>query len=155
IGSSSTFGAGASAPSNAYPSRLEAELKLHFPGHELSVGNRGGNGEEAADMLARFEAGVVAGDPPLVVWQVGTNPLLRDPPLGPRAMVLHEGLARLRAIRTDVVLMDPQYAPRVLAKAGREAVVDQIAQIAKEEKVDLLRRYAMMQGWHETEGLPF
>ena len=51
--------------------------------------------------------------------------------------------------------MDPQYAPRVLAKADRDAVVAQIAQIAKEEKVGLLRRYDIMRRWHETEKLPF
>jgi lysophospholipase L1-like esterase len=155
IGSSSTYGAGASTPTGSYPSRLEAELKLHFPGHELTVINRGVNGEEAADMLARFEAGVIAENPHLVIWQVGTNSLLRDRPLDPRGAILHDGLARLKATRTDVVLMDPQYAPRVLAKADREAVVDQIAQIAKEEKVGLLRRYAMMRSWYETEKLPF
>ena len=155
IGSSSTYGAGASTPAGSYPSRLEAELKLHFPGHELTVINRGVNGEEAADMLARFEAGVIAENPHLVIWQVGTNSLLRDRPLDPRGVVLHEGLERLKATRTDVVLMDPQYAPRVLAKGDREAVVEQIAQIAKEEKVGLLRRYAMMQHWYETEKLPF
>ena len=96
IGSSSTYGAGASAPTGSYPSRLEAELKAHFPGHALTVINRGVNGEEATDMLARFEAGVIAENPHLVIWQVGTNSLLRDRPLDPRALVLHEGLARLR-----------------------------------------------------------
>src|SRR5437764_15333517 len=32
IGSSSTFGTGASAPDKTYPSRLEAELKAKLPG---------------------------------------------------------------------------------------------------------------------------
>jgi lysophospholipase L1-like esterase len=155
IGSSSTYGAGASSPTNSYPSRLEVELKRHFPGHEITVINRGVNGEEAPDMLARFETGVIEEDPHLVIWQVGTNALLRDRPLDPRAVVLHKGLARLKRIFTEVVLMDPQYAPRVLAKPDHEAVVAQIAQIAKEEKVDVLRRYQMMRHWHETEGMPF
>jgi len=90
-----------------------------------------------------------------VIWQVGTNALLRDRPIDPRAVVLHEGLARLRATRTDVVLMDPQYAPKVIAKSDRDAVVDQIAAIAKNEKVDLLRRYAIMRGWHDADGMSF
>lgn len=155
IGSSSTYGAGASRPSNSYPSRLEVELKRHFPGHEITVVNRGVNGEEAPDMLARFETGVIAEDPHLVIWQVGTNSLLRDRPLDPRGLVLHDGLARLKAIFSEVVLMDPQYAPRVLAKPDHDAVVAQIAQVAKQEKVGLLRRYEMMRRWSESEGLPF
>ena len=155
IGSSSTAGAGASAPQNSYPSRLAIELGLHFPGHPLTVINRGVNGEEASEMLARFETGVIAENPHLVIWQVGTNSLLRDRPFDPGAVVLHKGIARLKAIRTDVVLMDPQFAPRVVAKASRDAVIAQIAQIAKEEKVGLLSRYALMRRWLETDGLPF
>jgi len=155
IGSSSTAGAGASSPAGSYPSRLEAELRRHFPDHPLTVVNRGVNGEEAADMLARFETGVIAENPHLVIWQVGTNSLLRDRPLDLRARVLQEGIARLKSRRMDVVLMDPQYAPRVLAKADRDLVVAQIAETAKEQKVGLLRRYDMMRQWHESEHLPF
>src|SRR5262249_16062162 len=155
IGSSSTFGAGATSPAATYPSRLEVELQRHFPGHDLTVINRGVNGEEAPDMLARFETGVIAENPQLVIWQVGTNSLLRDRPLDPRGLVLHDGLARLKAIRADVVLMDPQYAPRVLAKADRDAVVATIAHVANHQKVGLLRRHELMRRWHETDGLPF
>src|SRR5215467_2624368 len=155
IGSSSTSGAGASSPTNAYPSRLEAELRAHFPDHPLTVVNRGVNGEEATDMLARFDNGVMAENPHLVIWQVGTNSLLRDRPLDRRSRILQDGIARLKASRIDVVMMDPQYAPRVLAKAEHDAAVAQIAQTAKEQKVDLLRRYDMMRHWREDEQLPF
>ncbi len=155
IGSSSTAGAGASSPAASYPSRLEVELGRHFPGHKFTVLNRGVNGEEATDMLARFEASVIAEHPHLVLWQIGTNSLLRDRPLDPRATVLHEGLARLKAIRADVVLIDPQFAPRVIAKANAAEVVAQIAATAKSERVDLFRRYAVMRRWQEVEGLPF
>src|SRR5262245_40129165 len=69
IGSSSTYGFGATSPSASYPSRLEVELERHFPGHPLTVINRGVNGEEARDMLSRFETGVIAEHPDLVIWQ--------------------------------------------------------------------------------------
>lgn len=142
-------------PANSYPSRLEGELRAHFRGHPLTVVNRGVGGEEAADMLARFEANVVAENPHLVIWQVGTNSLLRDRPLDGGSRILKEGIARLKASRMDVVLMDPQYAPRVLAKAEHDTAVAQIANSAKEQKIGLLRRYDMMRHWHEIEQLPF
>ena len=44
-----------------------------FRDHEITVLNRGVNGEEARDMLARFETTVIAEKPDLVLWQVGTN----------------------------------------------------------------------------------
>jgi acyl-CoA thioesterase-1 len=155
LGSSSTAGAGASSPEAAYPSRLEAELTRHFLWNDITVVNRGANGEEAADMLARFDTSVVAEKPDLVIWQMGTNWVLRDRPLDPKATLLHEGLARLKAIHADVILIDPQFAPKVIAKADAEAMVAQIAAIAKEQSVDLFRRFALMKRWHQTDHMPF
>src|SRR5439155_17219601 len=108
IGSSSTGGAGASSSAASYPSRLAVELTKIFPNHDITVVNRGVNGEEVADMLARFERDVIAEKPDLVLWQVGSNSVLRDRPLDQRATVLHEGIAQLKAIRADIVLIDPQ-----------------------------------------------
>jgi acyl-CoA thioesterase-1 len=155
IGSSSTAGAGASSPDATYPSRLEAELTRHFLWHDITVVNQGANGEEAADMLARFDTSVIAEQPDLVIWQIGTNWLLRDRPLDPKATVLHEGLARLKAIHSDVILIDPQFVPKVIAKADAEGMVAQIAATAKEQNVDLFRRFALMKRWHQTDHMPF
>jgi acyl-CoA thioesterase I len=151
IGSSSTAGAGASSPDAAYPSRLEAELSQHFLWNDITVVNRGANGEGAPEMLARL----VAEKPDLVIWQIGTNSVLRDRPLDPKATVLHEGLARLKAIRADVILLDPQFAPKVIAKPDAEGMVAQIAATAKEQNVDLFRRFALMKRWHQTDHMPF
>src|SRR5262245_28554333 len=57
VGSSSTFGAGASSSAASYPSRLQIELKILFPKDKITVINRGVNGEEVADMLKRFADG--------------------------------------------------------------------------------------------------
>ena len=116
LGSSSTYGAGASSSAAAYPNRFAQELVRLFPGHEFTVLNRGVNGEEITDMLARLDKSVIAEHPDLVLWQVGTNSVLRDRALPPHMGELHEGLLRLKASGADVVLIDPQYAPRVIAK---------------------------------------
>jgi acyl-CoA thioesterase-1 len=155
IGSSSTAGAGASSPDASYPSRLQYELTRRFFWKDVTVLNRGVNGEEAPDMLTRFDTSVVAEHPDLVLWQLGTNWVLRDRPLDPKATVLHEGLARLKAMRTDIVLVDPQFAPKVIAKDEADAMVAQIAAIAKEQNVDLFHRFALMRHWHDDEQLPF
>src|SRR6516165_5591717 len=97
LGSSSTYGAGASTSAAAYPSRLAEELSRRFPGHEFMVLNRGVNGEEITDMLARIETAVIAEQPDLVLWQIGTNSVLRDKALPPHVGLLHEGLTRLKA----------------------------------------------------------
>jgi len=155
LGSSSTAGAGASSPAASYPSRLAEELVKQLPGHQFTVLNRGVNGEEIADMLTRLDTAVIADHPDLVLWQLGTNSVLRDRALPSHLRLMHEGIARLKATGADVVLIDPQYAPRVLAKPTCEGMVSLIATSAKAEHVGLFHRFELMRHWHEVEHLPF
>lgn len=155
IGSSSTAGAGASSPDASYPSRLAVELRARFPGREITVLNRGVNGEETNNMMARFAADVLAAHPQLVLWQIGTNSVLRDHPLNPHGVQLHDGIEQLKASGADVVLIDPQFAPAVLAKSETPGMVEQIALAAKQEDVDLFQRFAVMRDWHDAQHLSF
>ena len=155
LGSSSTYGAGASTSAASYPSRLAEELAQRLPGHEITVVNRGVNGEEVGEMLARLETAVIAEKPDLVLWQVGTNSVLRDKAVLPHASLLHEGLVRLKAIGADVVLIDPQYAPKVIAKPNVEAMVSLIATAAKAEHVCIFHRFELMRQWYEADHLSF
>ena len=155
IGSSSTAGAGASSPAMNYPSRLEAELKALFPRADITVVNRGVNGEESRDMVARFDRDVIAQKPDLVLWQVGSNSVLRDRPLQDANSSLRDGLRRLHDAGTDVVLINPQYAPKVINKHDVDGMVDLIHLTAKEANVDLFERFAVMRYWRLTEDIPF
>jgi lysophospholipase L1-like esterase len=155
LGSSSTAGAGASSPEASYPSRLAIELAQRFPRAEITVLNRGVNGEEAGDMLARLETSVVAEKPDLVLWQVGTNAVLRDQPLPPASSLIQEGLARLKATGADVILIDPQFVPKVIAKAEAEGMVKLLATAAKQYGVNLFQRFALMRHWRERDGMAF
>jgi len=155
IGSSSTAGAGASSPAHSYPARLESELRAHFPGADITVLNRGVNGEDAADMLARFESTVIQERPDLVIWQVGTNAVLRDHKLDGESRLIRDGITRLKAAQSDIVLMDSQYAPKVLAKPDIFGMVDLMAKTAREQGTGLFRRFAMMRHWRETRQIPF
>jgi acyl-CoA thioesterase I len=155
LGSSSTAGAGASAPSASYPSRLEVELRTRFPGVPIKVINRGVNGEEVGEMLARFDQAVADDMPDVVLWQVGTNAVLRDNPLGAIDRRLQEGLARMKLLGADVVLIDPQFAPKVIVKPDAEGMVSVIAAEATHRGVDLFPRFAVMRDWHEAQAIPF
>ena len=155
IGSSSTAGAGASSPAMNYPSRLQVELQALMPRVPVTVINRGVNGEESRDMLARFERDVFSEKPDLVIWQLGSNSVLRDRPLSSAPAPLHQGLNKLREHGVDVVLMNPQYTPRVFTKHDVDGMVHLLDVAAKEGSVDLFRRYALMRYWQLTEGMPF
>jgi acyl-CoA thioesterase I len=155
IGSSSTAGAGASSPAWSYPSRLEVELHQHFPKLSITMLNRGVGGEEVPDMLARFDSAVLAAKPDLVLWQLGTNSVIRGHKLSDHGAQIRAGLAKLRNIDTDVVLIDPQFAPKVIARPEAETMVALISTTAKREDVDLFRRFDVMRHWRDVDHLEF
>jgi acyl-CoA thioesterase-1 len=151
VGSSSTQGTGASAPAFNYPSRLEAELKERFPDISIRVVNRGKGGEEGPQMLARLDRDVLAEHPDLVIWQLGTNAVLRHDDVSDEREVIERGLALLRQSGSDVVLMDMQYAPRVLARPAYQAMEQLLADMAKQAHVGLFRRFAIMRHWQAAQ----
>ena len=155
LGSSSTAGAGASAPSASYPSRLETELRTRFSRLTITVTNRGVNGEEVGDMLARFGQAVADDKPDVVLWQVGTNAVLTGYEHGKPDSVIRDGISRIKAIGADVVLIDPQYAPKVISQPEIQDMIDLISSAAAQEKVDVFHRFALMRHWHERQGIPF
>jgi len=155
LGSSSTAGAGASSAASTYPSRLLVELARLFPSRPMLVLNRGVNGELAIDMLARFDESVAAEHPNLVLWQLGTNAVLRSDQRSLSDALIRDGVRRTRSIGTDIVLIDPQYAPKLIGKPQLEDMVALIASAARKESVDLFPRFALMRHWHEVDGMPF
>jgi len=155
VGSSSTFGVGASSSSAAYPARLEALLKERFPSASIKVFNRGVNGEDAPEMLLRFNRDVIAAKPDLILWQVGTNAVLHNPRIVGQASLIRLGIERLKATGADVVLIDPQYAPAVIARPNTRRMVDLIHAEAREERAGVLRRFALMRSWYEARHMAF
>lgn len=149
LGSSSTEGVGASRPELSYPSRLAALLRAQYPGVPIRVVNRGVAGETAPQMVRRIERDVLAERPDLVIWQLGTNSVLRDLDPMAEAEVARSGIARLKAAGADVLLMDLQYAPGVLLHARYREMLHVLAGVARSEDVPLVRRFAMMRHWAE------
>jgi lysophospholipase L1-like esterase len=150
IGSSSTSGVGASDRTHAYPARLENELNRRWPGQRVRVINKGIGGEEAPQMLARFERDVLSHNPDLVIWQAGTNMMLRNENKDTLLPQLRAGIRALKDNHIDVVLMDPQYAPKVTDVASHPEFVSAIALAAGEQRIGLFHRFALMRSWVET-----
>lgn len=150
IGSSSTAGAGASAPERSYPARLAHHLKTLFPRLPVEVLNKGVNGETTAQMLARFSDDVFALAPDLVIWQAGANTVLRDGNYEGVDREVRDGVEMLREAGIDVILMDTQYAPAVLARPRHDEMTARLQRIAAEERIGLFRRFALMRWLVET-----
>lgn len=153
MGSSSTLGVGASTPAFSYPSRLEQELRDRFPGLDIRVINHGVGGQDVPEELTRLGRDVIAEHPDLVIWQVGTNAVLRRDDLSADEQLISRGVAAMKESGIDVVLMDLQYAPRVLARPAYAEMERLIADLARGTKVGLFRRFEIMKEWDHTEQL--
>ncbi len=149
VGSSSTAGLGATDPSRAYPAVLQGELRRRFPGQEIVVLNRGQNGNETRDVMGRFDRDVIAEKPDLVLWQTGTNTLLNGHDMWNVFLDLRAGIRRLAENGADVVLLNPQYSPRVLARTNYRDMLDLVEVAGRETRVSVFNRFAIMQAWSE------
>ncbi|BAF86153.1 putative lipolytic enzyme [Azorhizobium caulinodans ORS 571] len=155
LGSSSTAGVGASGPDRTYPARLQQELAARFPGTTITVLNRGVNGEDAPENVRRMDRDVAPAQPDVVIWQVGTNALLRQFGLGNIGETIRTGITQLRGYGAEVVLMDPQYAPWVVADPDSKPMVKLIDDVGREMNVPVFHRFAMMQVWHDRDKISF
>jgi acyl-CoA thioesterase I len=153
MGSSSTKGVGASTPELSYPSRLAQELDYRFPNVEIRVVNHGVAGQDVPEELARLDRDVVAERPDLVIWQVGTNAVLRRDNLSADEEMIQHGITTMKEHRIDVLMMDLQYAPRVLARPASAEMERLIVEIASRTHVGLFRRFEIMREWDRTQQL--
>jgi acyl-CoA thioesterase I len=153
MGSSSTQGVGASSPATTYPSRLEQELADRFPGVDMRVINHGVGGQDVGEELIRLDRDVIAEHPDLVIWQVGTNAVLRRDDVSADERLIRRGVAMMKERGIDVVLMDLQYAPGVLIRPGLGEMERLIAETARATHVGLFRRFAIMREWDHTHQL--
>lgn len=152
IGSSSTEGIGATDHGYSYPAQFAAELRRRWPALAIAVINKGVGGEDAQQMLERFERDVLPYNPHLVIWQVGSNYTLRSTDLDAYAVIIRDGISRLKAARTDVILMDLQYAPSILEKPLHRRMLDTMRAVANDTKVAVFRRFAVMRHWVQNRG---
>jgi acyl-CoA thioesterase-1 len=153
MGSSSTEGYGASTRAMSYPSRLEQELKDRLPAAEIRVINHGVGGQDIPEELIRLDRDVLAEHPDLVIWQVGTNAVLRRDDLSADEQLIRRGVGSIKEHGSDVVLMDMQYAPGVLARPAWAQMERLIGEVAREAHVGLFRRFEIMQEWDRTQQL--
>ena len=155
FGSSSTNSYGATSPEFTYPNRLAAQLRRQYPGADITVVTRGKGGEDAPEMMKRLQTEVLDVHPDMVIWQVGTNAVLRNLDPADTARLVEDGVARIQSGGADVVLVDPQYSPRVnehSESAGK--MVKLLGRVAELRHVGIFPRFEVMRDWHEKQAIP-
>ena len=154
LGSSSTEGIMASDSAHTYPAVLQAALNKALPAASFAVINRGIGGQDAPEELLRLDTDVIAIRPQLVIWQVGANGAMRHAdPLEFHRMVV-EGVSRLTKAGIDVILMDNQRSPKVLAAVDHIVLEESLAHVAQETGVNLFSRSHLMDAWSDEGAKP-
>jgi lysophospholipase L1-like esterase len=134
---------------------MPLQLRRQYPTANISVINAGVGGEDAPEMMKRLQKSVIDTHPDLVIWQVGTNAVLRNLDPADTVNLVEEGVARIQAAGSDVVLVDPQYSPRVTEhpeSTGR--IVGLLRRVASLRHVGIFPRFEVMRDWHEKQDLP-
>ncbi|MGZ3348382.1 MAG: SGNH/GDSL hydrolase family protein [Xanthobacteraceae bacterium] len=144
IGSSSTTGLWMARRTATYPEVMRRELARLRPSARIEVVNSGRIGETIGGSIARFERDVLAYGPDLVVWQLGTNDVTWGGRAGGAKERVVAGVRRLKAAGADVILMDLQYAPLVLASSRHSMMETIIADVARQERIGLFPRFELM-----------
>ena len=113
LGSSSTYGMGASQPSLSFVNVFSRELSAAWHG-QTEVINRGVSGDVLRSMIARAPRDVYALHPDVVILQSGTNDVLRKVPVALYRQQLQAFVGDLVQHGIAVVLVDNQYLPGVV-----------------------------------------
>lgn len=154
LGSSSTAGAYASDERHTYPALLEAGLDQALPQTRLEVVNRGVGGQDATEELARLDTDVLQAAPTLVIWQVGANGAMRNTDPAEFQRQVDTGVRKMEAAGADVILMDNQRSPAILASPEHAKLDQVLADVAKQDGARLFARGRLMEMWQE-DGHPY
>lgn len=154
VGSSSIEGIGASSPALGFVPLLQDGLERRLPGVAVTLINRGIGGETTRDTATRLQAEVTLARPDLVIWQLGTNDVLRDRSTDDLLTDFQAGRAVLDRAEADVLLIDPQLLPDTTtnpAFIGRNPALGDISTIIDRQatlsKYAVLHRFAAMADW--------
>jgi len=144
IGSSSTAGTGASVPTARYPARLQARLREAFQGIDIVVVNRGIPGETALGAAARMKREVAKANPDLVLWQLGTNAALNHVDLEVLTRAVRRAVEWVRSQDIGLMFIDPQFVDIYKDHDYYKKTVDALTELARDQRIILIRRYASM-----------
>lgn len=154
FGSSSTAGSRASDEQHAYPAVLKVQLNHALPGARLEVINRGIGGQDAIEMLGRIEPDVLKAAPTLVIWQVGANGAMRHTDPAEFLAQVDTGVRQMEAAGADVILMDNQRSPAILASPEHTKLDQVLADVAVRDNARLFARGRLMEMWQDA-GHPY
>ncbi|MDQ2954800.1 MAG: GDSL-type esterase/lipase family protein [Pseudomonadota bacterium] len=134
----------------AYPARLEAALRARLPGVTVNVTSLAKPRQTAAEMVQNIKKLLSDLKPDLVIWQSGTVDAMRGIELDKFGAAIDQGIERIQAAGTDVILMNMQYSPRTESMIAVDLYIDSMRASAREHEVPMFDRFAIMRNWSDS-----
>ncbi len=150
LGSTSTLGQSASTQTNAWPARLEADLRRRLPGVDVKVHNRGRARDDAENMVRRLPADVLGLKPDIVIWETGTAEAMRHREVESFSEHLQSGIDLIVQAGADVMLVTPQYSRETARLIAYQPYIDAMNSIGMRRDVLLFPRFEVMRHWVES-----
>jgi len=144
LGSSSTTGFGTFGSGGTFPDVMKQELLRLRPSARIELINSGRIMDDLSGNVARIDKDVLHYKPDLVVWQIGTNDVVWHGIADNTKEMLSNAVKRLKAANADIVLMDLQYAPLVLASERHTRMEQIITDVARKQNVGQFPRFLLM-----------
>jgi lysophospholipase L1-like esterase len=154
IGSSSTWGVGASSPRRSYPAQLQTILQTAFSGSRAVIINRGVSGEVAQATAERLHTEVALERPDIVLWQVGTNDALARVPIEDFERTVSSTIEWLRQNNIETAIVGLQYTPKFARDEHYVAIREALRRVAAAKDVPYIRRYDAMMFIARASGRP-
>lgn len=134
----------------SYVAGLPEALEPLLKGRALEIVNLSQRTQSVLQMRKRIDAEVIPARPDLLLWQTGAVEAGRQMDVNTFGEALISGLEALHAANIDVVMIGPQYRPRLAALIDPGPVNDYMSLIAEREKVPHFPRYEIMLHWAEN-----
>lgn len=143
-GSSPDAAMGLGDATKAYPARMHIELKRLRPRSEVDIAVEMRRAWLAADMVKAMADGLRQRPVDLVIWQTGTSEAIRGVDAHHFGAALTEGMDLLQRQGVDLILVTPQFSPRLANLVEMGPILDYMEWIAGGHDVLLFRRHRVM-----------
>lgn len=146
---------GANGARRAYPAQLRQALAEALPGVAVTMTLDVKSRRTAGDMLKTFGTVLPAAKPALVIWQTGTVDAMVGIAAERFSETLDRGIAAIRTVGADVILVNAQYSPRTESMIALGAYTEIMRWIALQHSVPLFNRFAIMRLWADLGTFDF
>jgi len=145
FGSSSTAGYGSTTPEYTYPNRPRGAAAPAVSGRGNHRAQPRQGGEDAPEMMKRLQTQVIDMKPDLVIWQVGTNAVLRNLDPSETANWSKTASARVQAAWLRHRAGRSQYSPRINERAESAGqMVQLLRKVAELRHVGIFPRFEVI-----------